>query len=141
MGLQVRFEEASGYLSVLVSGRYSLADFLDAIDRIGAESSALRARCVLINLLGIVGHIPDLDRYDLGLRAADALGRLDKLACIAALDQVNYLAENVAQNRGLNVRVFVDEAAALAWIAAPAEDPALVVRKHVVIADSPPAAE
>ena len=55
-------------------------------------------------------------RYDSGLHVAQLLNLPYRIAALANKEVVNYFGETVAVNRGANLRVFTDEASALAWL-------------------------
>jgi len=55
-------------------------------------------------------------RYDSGVFVAQLLNLPYRIAALANEEVVNYFGETVAVNRGADLRVFTDEAAALAWL-------------------------
>jgi hypothetical protein len=73
-------------------------------------------RRVLVDLTGITGQPPDIDRFELGERLAQVFGTTHTLAIIGRKESVNRLAETVAQNRGTALRVFFTEREALSWL-------------------------
>jgi hypothetical protein len=73
-------------------------------------------RRVLVDLTGVTGVPPDIDRFELGERLAQVFGSTHTLAIIGREESVNRLAEAVAQNRGAALRVFFTEREALTWL-------------------------
>jgi len=114
------FEPGSGYLRMKLAGRYSLPELREAIAAIGAEIDRAGHARVLVDFTGVQGDIPDIDRYETGVYAAEQLARIERVAVLSGRQQrVNHFFEDVARNRGLQVRVTQDPAEALAWITSP----------------------
>lgn len=100
-----------------MEGDYSLADGLALFQRVAATARERGARLVLVDLVGLVGDIPDLDRYDLGKEGAEILGHVERLAVVRAPGyRYTGFAVDVARNRGLNIRVFTDRSEAIEWL-------------------------
>jgi len=75
---------------------------------------------VFADLTGISGRFTTLDRYDLGMfgpRLAPHVGRIAVLGTPEFIDPEKFGVQ-VAKNRGLDVDVFSDREAALAWLLA-----------------------
>lgn len=107
-------------------------DYLEA--RLQATSSAdhillqfqqLLAHCVVqkpsrvfADLTAITGKFSTLDRYDLGKLGAGFAPYVARVAVLGTSEFVDpqKFGVQVAKNRGLNVEIFVDRAAALAWL-------------------------
>jgi hypothetical protein len=89
---------------------------LDLIQRIGTAIGSRPTRSLLADLSGVTGPISDLDR----LSFAQAAARWPKIPCATVfhprMADPRRFGESVAQNRGLNLRVFTDLTEARAWI-------------------------
>jgi len=105
-------------LFVRASGPYALKEMLAVLKGMGVTAQARGARRILLDLSEVTGDPPDLDRYELGKEAAALLAHIERLAVIrrAELRYIRF-AFDVAQNRGLNARGFVDRKEAEAWLA------------------------
>ena len=115
--LAVQLELRKGHLEVLASGPYSRQGVFELIDRIGHATQAQGAARVLLDIGGVSGDPPDLDRFEYGVHAAQTLGRLERLAVLGDSQfRVTHLFEDAARNRGLPVRVFRDRGQAIAWL-------------------------
>ncbi len=114
--MDVSFERHASYLFAHLSGRYSLPGMFAAIDSIAAEAAKEHARRVLVEV-SISGDAPIAERYQYATYAATVLSSLDRCAAYAGAEQrVELFTELVAQNRGLELRVFPDFAIAARWL-------------------------
>lgn len=58
----------------------------------------------------------EMERYFISEEIVKHLGYRIKLAIIGKKDQINYFGENVAVNRGANMKVFSNSDIALEWL-------------------------
>jgi hypothetical protein len=104
-------------LAVQFSGPYSLAAILRAIDQVRDEANHRHRKRVRIDVTAIdVEELPMLDRYYMGIHAAEVWSARIKVAVIAQARIINKFGETVAVNRGARVAVFSDSAEAMAWL-------------------------
>ena len=109
--------EANGeYLRVTAKGNYGFGRTRRLIRVVRELSDRHQLRRVLVDLTGVIGVPPDTDRFELGERLAEVFGSTYTLAFIGRKESVNRLAETVAQNRGVELRVFFTEQEALSWL-------------------------
>jgi hypothetical protein len=109
--------EANGeYLRVTAKGNYGFGRTRRLISVVRDLSDRHQLQRVLLDLTGVIGVPPDADRFDLGERLAQVFGSTCTLAIIGREASVNRLAETVAQNRGVELRVFFTEREALSWL-------------------------
>jgi hypothetical protein len=96
----------------------------DIVDRMAATLQAISAailakpiRASLIDLRAVPGNFSFLSRYQLGAMAGLHLPRVP-IAVLANVDQPDpkRIGQLAAQNRGVNVEIFTDPAAAEAWL-------------------------
>ena len=114
--LDVRFEESPSHLTAHLSGSYSLAGMLRAIDVMAGECRKRNVKRLAVDV-SISGDAPAVDRYQYASHAASALRQLEKCAAYAGPGQrVEPFTEVVAQNRGLSLRVFGTRQEALTWL-------------------------
>jgi hypothetical protein len=104
------------YLRVTAKGTYGFGRTRRLISVIRESSDGHQLRRVLVDLTGITGQPPDIDRFELGERLAQVFGSTVTVAIIGRKESVNRLAETVAQNRGTALRVFFTEREALSWL-------------------------
>jgi hypothetical protein len=89
------------------------------IPKVLAEHVRAPAAGVLVDARGIRVQMGDLDRYELGVSAAQPR-QLPPIAFVAPAEIVDprRLGELAARNRGANLRVFTDIGAAREWLTA-----------------------
>ena len=104
------------YLRVTANGTYGFGRTRRLIYVVRESSDGHQLRRVLVDLTGVTGQPPDIDRFELGERLAQVFGSSHTLAIVAREESVNRLAETVAQNRGAALRVFFTERDALTWL-------------------------
>ena len=115
--MNTQYEDAPRFLIVRVSGAYALKQLLAVLERTGATARSRGARRILLDLSAVTGAPRDLDRYDLGKEAASLLSHIERLGVVRRADlQYTSFAFDVAQNRGLNARGFIDSKEAEAWL-------------------------
>lgn len=104
------------YLRVTAKGTYGFGRTRRLISLIRESSDGHQLRRVLVDLTGVTGQPPDVDRLELGERLAQVFGSTHTLAIIGRKESVNRLAETVALNRGAVLRIFFTEREALTWL-------------------------
>jgi hypothetical protein len=116
------FTAQPGWLRIDATGSAGQGAIARALVRLFAEVRRLGARRVLVDLRGVTGDLTNLERYEVGVAAADGLRELERLAVVSAPGiEVNRHFEDVVNNRGLKTRVFAHDeaAAAAAWLNGP----------------------
>lgn len=116
MRLDLSFRDEKEFLSCGVRGAYSLADFLRLADRVMDECATRGATRALVDITGVNGDIPQIDRYRLGVYCAERPKRPERLAVVARREIINWMFENVASNRGLSTCVSADPTYAQNWL-------------------------
>lgn len=101
-------------LRIAAAGAFSLERTKRLFDLVAIEVRQNGSQRVLLDLRGVVGQLTRFERFEIG---AYAVGRFHvKTAVIGRAEMVDHYGETVAVNRGVNALVFIDEAAALAWL-------------------------
>jgi hypothetical protein len=118
MQLELSFRQEGDALFCTVSGPYSLAGALRLADQVRAERLACGATRVLVDIRGVSGDIPSLDRYRLGIYCAEKPKRAKRLAIVARRETINWMFENVASNRGVPTCESADPRYAESWLRA-----------------------
>ena len=115
--LNAQYEDAPRFLLVRATGAYALKELLAVLEERGATAQSRGARGILLDLAVVTGYVPDLDRYDLGKEAAALLAHIERLAIVRRADlRYTSFAFDVARNRGLDARGFVDAKEAETWL-------------------------
>jgi hypothetical protein len=111
------FVGENNHIVMTVSGDYDFDDFKTYLKIIHAKCEQEGIFKMLLNALDVEGiDIPTLERYFLGVEAADQLTYRVKLAVAWHREYINYFMETVAVNRGGNVGVFGSSEQALEWL-------------------------
>jgi hypothetical protein len=111
------FTKEDNYISMKVSGEYDFADFKTYLKIIYAKCELEDIYKVMFDSLDVIGiDIPTLERYFLGVEAAEQLRYKVKLAIVWHKEYTTYLGETAAVNRGGNVKVFSNAESALEWL-------------------------
>jgi SpoIIAA-like len=116
MSLDFAVEQREGYASVRVAGGPTLGQFLSFVHLVAVESVDWPAKRVLFDLRGVRTLTSFTDHYAVGEEAARQLGHLQRVASLVPPDRITRASEKTAQQAGANLRVFTDEAEAIAWL-------------------------
>lgn len=114
----MQFEDSPGILVASATGSYSLETMLPMLESVAAEARTRGARRVLLDVSQVGGEVPDLDRYEIGKHAAGTFAHIERLGVLRS-PHLRYtgFAFDVARNRGLDARPFLDRAEAERWLA------------------------
>ena len=112
---RITVTEEANVLRITVEGKFGLWRNIRTLQRITREAKRRRAARILIDMRRIVGSMNNVERYELG--AAAAAYKDLRFALLGREDQVNYFGEWIARSHGVDARVFIGEADALAWLA------------------------
>jgi hypothetical protein len=115
--IQVQFEGSGEYLTARLSGAHALPDALAAFQKIAVAAREQKAQRLLLDMVGISGEMPDMDRYELGKEGAEIFCQIDRVGILYSTSfRYTGFGVDVANNRGLNVRGFQDPVAAADWL-------------------------
>src|SRR5215510_4469250 len=109
-------ENRGSYLYVRINGPFSLKVILSAIQQAVDVCGHENLSKSLFDLRAIQESISTMDRYDMGVEVAKAIGSKIQVAAIAQSHLINRMAENVAVNRGANLKAFSDIEKAKEWL-------------------------
>jgi hypothetical protein len=111
--------EGPGFILITVTGAYTWARLDRLLQRIGAESVTRAIPRVLVDATAVPIKLSTIDKYTMGVTVALRLGGAVKVALLGSPVTIDGFGETVARNRGANVGVFTDQAAALQWLVGP----------------------
>ena len=116
---EVVFTRDGDWLIVQARGECDLAWLKALIPKVVAEHDRAPAAAVLVDARALRARMGDLDRHELGVSMAQAR-QLPPIAFVASMEMLDprRIGELAARNRGANVRVFTDIAAAREWLTA-----------------------
>ena len=118
MPVAIRFESAPQYLAAYLSGPASLDDFFAGIDAIARETLERGVSRLLVDLRFVREQFKFTDHFAVGERVASRLGHLERIASLVPAARRTGTSEQVANQKGRLLRVFIDEADAVAWLSA-----------------------
>lgn len=103
---------------VRVAGHPSIDQMLSLIHVLGVDSDDWEHDVLLVDLRDVETHFTPHEQFQLGHQAAASLSHLRKVASVVPPERLTRISEKAARRDGINVRVFSDEAAAMAWLRA-----------------------
>lgn len=120
---EIRIIVLDDYVNIVASGSYSLLKANNLFKLSIDNGNANRKSKLLIDVIGVEGHIPVFERFQFSeflasYRAKHHIGLVDKIAVVGYEPIVHNgrFGETVAVNRGANVRVFTDQDSASRWL-------------------------
>lgn len=124
VSIQISFQHAGDHLRFELTGERPAAGYAEELVAVWQRMAGECRASGLERALGvsrIQGAANSMDLYQASRRLPEILaGSVRKVALVILADQqalrANLFAENVAVNRGVNGRVFDEEARALAWL-------------------------
>jgi hypothetical protein len=120
MPLHYEFRRQPGFVRFDASGEASLQDMKDFVDHVELRTKASGDRRVLVDLRRVQENLKFTDHYAIGELVARRLAHLERLASLVPPPRRTGTSEKVANAQSTLLRVFVDEAAAIAWLEAAA---------------------
>lgn len=115
MSLRFQVEHRGGYSVVRVEGQPSLGQFLSFLHLMGVETGGWPVRRVLFDLRGLQTLTSFSDHSAMGEEAARQLSHLQRVASLVEPHRIT-AGEKSARRAGMNLTVFTDENAAIAWL-------------------------
>lgn len=104
------------HVSMVAIGRADLAE-LCGLCSLAQEVGRLRGqRLLVIDALALKPEITDAERVVLGHQLAATLGAFQRIAWVYHLDEHSGIAQKIAVEQGMDVRVFDHLEAATEWI-------------------------
>ena len=114
--------DKDSYLLFEFFGEFSIEAGKQCVDRM-AEACAKRDRSkVLLDCRKMTGNMPVFERFKVAEYGATKRDRIERLALLNREDVVlpDNFVENVATNRGMDMKVFTDLEEAIRWLNKPA---------------------
>ena len=113
---QLAFEVRPEYLHVEVRAATDVESIEQGLRDVKAQADQSGRTRILIDARATAGPRFGLDRFILGKYVAELFGPHYRIAILYAEQIIDKFGENTAVNRGANVLVTSDDAAALAWL-------------------------
>jgi hypothetical protein len=103
------------YVSYICKGDFNYNKFTGGFDKLADVCHENNYKGVLFDMSGLNNPLPDWDRYKAGEAIANKLMGI-KIASFSKASFTNGFTINVAYNRGINIKVFIDKDEALKWL-------------------------
>ncbi len=116
MGLDIESELYEGYIRVCVHGQHDSENMQPFVEWVAKEARTRGVSNVLVDLSALEGVYSEWDRFQAGTIVSDIWGVSVRAAIVYPQEGVSGFFENVAVNRGAQVRVMNNEQDALAWL-------------------------
>jgi hypothetical protein len=116
MDFSFKVNPAEGYVHCVITGLVSAADVQGLIHRVRREAETAKCPNVLLDLTEAFAKKALLDRFSMGVQAADSWGDRIRVAVVFRPAEITKFFENVAVNRGAQVAVLPSKPAALKWL-------------------------
>jgi len=115
----LRIEDRGSYLLVEFFGPFSVEASKQCVDRMVAACREHGQRNVLLDCRRMTGPLPVFDRFQVAEYGAMQGRQLMRLALVRSADNspADSLVEDVAVNRGMDLKIFSDFTAAEQWLA------------------------
>lgn len=118
MAFTTRVTRHPGYVQLQVAGPNSIRDFIELVSTVGQETVYWSDRKVLVDLRQVEGALSTDEQIFLGEMVAQDLSHIERMASVVPAEQITHNSENAAQQMGTQLRVFDNEADAIAWLTA-----------------------
>ena len=118
MAFTTQVTRLPAYVRVQVAGPTSIGAFVELISTVGQETVYWSDRRVLVDLRQVEGSLTPTEQIFLGELVAQDLSHIERMASIVPREQLTHNSESAARELGSQLRVFDDEAEAIAWLTA-----------------------
>lgn len=116
MTLHFEIRRSPRFVRYDAAGEASLEDLKRFVDVVEEGTRATGDRRVLVDLTAVRENLKFTDHYAIGELIARRLNHLERLASLVPAARRTGTSEKLANSQGTLLRVFVEEATALAWL-------------------------
>ena len=116
MSFDLAISREPQHIRVVVTGEPSIGQLLSLIHLLGVESETWEQDRVLVDLREVTTEFTRMEQFRIGEEAAASLSHMDRIASVVPAEKITRVSEKAARRNGVNVCVFDDEQAALAWL-------------------------
>jgi hypothetical protein len=109
-------ENRGDHLFVEYSGPLTPAELMTLMHEVARVCQEQNCTKILADLRQGEGEVKIIDRFELGVIAADIFRGMDQVAIVFRPDETNLFAETVAVNRGLPSKITHDMDEARRWL-------------------------
>jgi hypothetical protein len=118
MSRSMEIQDKDDFVLIVYSGEFDMRSAHETIDHILQACSEKHCSAALLDCRNMTGKISTFDRYDSAMYGQVIKGTVSRMAIVGPPNLVlsDNFFENVALNRGLNLRVFIDMDKAVGWL-------------------------
>lgn len=116
METHISHELYEEYLRVTLTGKFPVREARDLILKMRELSDMHRKTKIMVDSLNIDAPVSAIHRYSIGILIAEIFDGNHKIAVLFNPMLINAFTEDVANNRGVYMKVMGDESQALAWL-------------------------
>ena len=116
--LQLRLFPQDGYFLADLTGLVSVQAWEQGLRDLGAATAEGPHDRLVVDLTALVGWLGVPERTSVGAMMATHLGRMRKVAAYIQAEKIAGVVEGEARRRGLDLRIFPELDAAVAWAVA-----------------------
>ena len=114
--MDMSFEDADGYLIVRIQGEWTSDTLGQAIQDTANLAKQRGLTRILADLHELAAPSTEFTRFQVGQQAVKYFGFHLKVAVVYTEEFTNKFAENIAVNRGVNLRIFFNLDEAVSWL-------------------------
>jgi len=111
-----KIEQRNGYIYVEYDEQYSMEVFVATSKQVFDLCQTENYRKVLLNITNMPGKVRTLQRFEIGVQGSLLFHNLIKVAVLYRAEEIDWFAETVSMNRGLNAKIFSDLDKAMKWL-------------------------
>lgn len=116
MSLHIEWEQHETHGVARLAGAPSLGQFLSFVELLAVETLGWEHGRLLADLRGVTTIQSFTEQFTIGEEAARKLMHLRRIASIVPAERITRNSERPARQKGLDLKVFDNERAALAWL-------------------------
>ena len=111
-----KIEQRDNYIYVEYDEEYSIDVFVSTSKQVFDFCQAKNYRKVLVNITNMPGKVRTIQRFEIGVQGSLIFRNLIKVAVLYRKEEIDWFAETVSKNRGLNAKIFSDLDKAMEWL-------------------------
>ena len=109
-------EQRDGYIYVQYDEEYSFDVFISISKQVFDLCQKENYKRVLVNVTNMPGKVRTFQRFEIGVQGSLIFRNLIKVAVLYRKEEIDWFAETVSKNRGLNAKIFSQMDEALKWL-------------------------
>ena len=111
-----KIEQRDGYIYVEYDEEYSIEVFVSTSKHVFEICQTKNYRKVFVNITHMPGKVKTIQRFEIGVQGSLIFRNLIKVAVLYRPEEIDWFAETVSKNRGLNAKIFSEMNQAMEWL-------------------------